>query len=249
MIIFSHRGLGFEKRENSLDSFKTALQEGFSLEIDVQKTKDNKLVISHDTNLKRQTGIDKNITETNYEEIKGLIPAFEEVLELIKDKEQLIAIHIKNELQGDIINLVVRKITESKLENKCFIFDVTTLGANHIKQTNPKIKVGLSLGEKRYTGTIYLWEDIKDNLEMDVVWWDEWNSELYKKENVEKIKQLKKPNYVVSPELHKIHNHPKSSNLDSIKSVWKELIDFQVGGICTDHPKELREFLKTPKTF
>ena len=42
MIIFSHRGLGLNKPENSLEAFNEALDKGFSLEIDVQKTKDNR---------------------------------------------------------------------------------------------------------------------------------------------------------------------------------------------------------------
>lgn len=39
------------------------------LELDVHLTKDNLVVVSHDQNLLRSTGINKNIADLNYEEI------------------------------------------------------------------------------------------------------------------------------------------------------------------------------------
>ena len=61
MLIFSHRGLGFDKEENSIESYTHALNNGFSLEIDVQKTKDDVLVISHDNSLERTKGVNRLI--------------------------------------------------------------------------------------------------------------------------------------------------------------------------------------------
>jgi glycerophosphoryl diester phosphodiesterase len=245
MIIISHRGLGFGKEENSLESYEEALKKGFSIEVDVQKSIYNELVVSHDTSLKRLRGIDKNITEMSFDELSELgIPSFESVLDCFKNysnENQLIAIHLKDELQGNIIELVLKAIKKKEIEERVFLFDLTTNGLKHAKQINPRVKIGLSLGERRYTGTIYLWGDIKDNLEMDVIWWDEWNSGLYNQENFDKIE---KPVYVISPELHKSHNHPKSSNLEDIKSVWKDLIELDVDGICTDYPLELKNFLE-----
>lgn len=248
MKIFSHRGLGFGKEENSIESYKESLKQGFSLEIDVQKSRDDVLVISHDTNLKRQRGLDKNLTDMYSKELKELkIPSFEEVLEYFKKKDdkQLLAIHIKDEYQIKILDLITKMITHNKLEKNCFLFDISTIGANHIKQLNSKLEMGLSVGEKRYTGSIYLWEDIKDCLDMDIVWWDEWHSKLYNKENRKLIKE--KTIYAISPELHKIHNHPKGNSLEDIKEVWKDLIDLEVDGICTDYPEELKKYLRLMK--
>lgn len=248
MIIFSHRGLGFEKEENSLESYKEALINGFSIEIDVQKTRDNFLVISHDTNLKRQKGVDKNLVDMDFKEIYNLgIPSFEEVLECFKKNKkegQIIAVHVKDELQGSIVRLILNKINEMDLNGSCFVFDLTTTAANHSKQINPLVNVGFSVGEKRYTGTIYLWENIKENLEFDVIWWDEWNGGLYNIENFKELKKSNKAVYVISPELHKIHNHPQGGKLEEVKKVWKKLIGFGVDGICTDYPQELRKFIQ-----
>lgn len=247
MKIFSHRGLGFGKPENTLDSYRATLERGFSLEIDVQRTKDGGLVISHDTNLKRQRGIDKNLTDMNFDELIDIgIPSFEDVLKLFKEigkDGEMLAIHIKNEYQWNVLELVVKAINEFRLEQRCFIFDLTTGGLNHVKQLNSNLKVGLSVGEKRYTGTIHLWDDVKDNNEMDIVWWDEWHSGIYNKENAELIKESGRLNFVISPEMHKVHNHPDGEPKENVERVWKNLKEWGVDGICTDIPLELREFL------
>ena len=55
----AHRGMfdNIKIPENSLSSFKKALKYNYSIELDIQLTKDNILVVFHDSNLKRMTGI------------------------------------------------------------------------------------------------------------------------------------------------------------------------------------------------
>lgn len=251
MIILSHRGLGFEKEENSPESYIEALRNGFSLEIDVQKTKDDVLVISHDGNLKRVKGIDKKITESQFAEVSSLIPSIIDVCYFIQDclqQGQIIAIHVKDEFQGNIIELLAETLTKYFLEDKVIVFDLTKQGAEKIKSINPRIKVGISVGDKKPLDSIYFWQDLENFEYYDMVWWDEWHSGLYTKENAGKIRNAGKINYVVSPELHKNENHPKSKNLNDIKSVWKNLIEMNVDGICTDHPRELKEMLNNFKS-
>ena len=58
-LIFAHRGVhnNIDIPENSLLSFKKALKNNLNIEIDVQLTKDNVLIVFHDNNFKRMTGI------------------------------------------------------------------------------------------------------------------------------------------------------------------------------------------------
>ena len=74
----SHRGGAGECYENTLKAFKHAQDvQTQMLELDVHITKDNVVVVSHDQNLKRVTGKDLKIKETNYDElpkIKHVIP-------------------------------------------------------------------------------------------------------------------------------------------------------------------------------
>ena len=95
--VISHRGV-FDNSlgipENSLESFKKAVEQGYSIELDIHVLKDNTVVVFHDDNLKRMTGIDKKINTFTYEELKEIkllnstetIPTLEEVLELIDGK-------------------------------------------------------------------------------------------------------------------------------------------------------------------
>ena len=122
--IIAHRGVfnNIDIPENSIKSFKEALKLNIDVEFDIQLTKDNVLVIFHDDNLKRMTGIDKNIQECNYDEIKNLkllntneyIPTLDEVLKLINDKV-FMDIEIKNIKRiKDTCSLLVNKLNKYK---------------------------------------------------------------------------------------------------------------------------------------
>uniref|UniRef100_A0A1B6CX85 GP-PDE domain-containing protein n=1 Tax=Clastoptera arizonana TaxID=38151 RepID=A0A1B6CX85_9HEMI len=69
----SHRGGAGEGYENTLSSFKRAIAVGTDmLELDCHLTKDGKVVVSHDHNLFRSTGCDKNISELEYKDFPPL---------------------------------------------------------------------------------------------------------------------------------------------------------------------------------
>ncbi len=116
----AHRGIfdNIKIPENSISSFKKALKYNYSIELDVQLTKDNILVVFHDDNLKRMTGVDKLIQETNYDEVKKLkllntkeyIPTLDEVLKLI-DNKVLLDIEVKDTKKiKEITNILKAKL-------------------------------------------------------------------------------------------------------------------------------------------
>ena len=99
--MIAHRGLfdnHSEAPENSLAAFRKAVDQGFGIELDVQLTKDGKLVVFHDFDLKRMCGIHKKLTELTYAELeqyslKGStekIPLFSAVLDLIAGRTPLV---------------------------------------------------------------------------------------------------------------------------------------------------------------
>lgn len=98
--MFAHRGIynNITVPENSIKAFKKAIDRDIPIELDVHILKDNTLVVFHDDNLKRMTGIDKDIKDMTYDELKELtlldtkykIPTLKEVLDLIKGKVLLI---------------------------------------------------------------------------------------------------------------------------------------------------------------
>lgn len=110
-IPIAHRGL-FDNihPENSLSAFKNAVKNNYAIELDVQFTKDKKVVVFHDDNLERLTKDKRNINEVTYEELSKLkildsnekIPLLQEVLDLV-DTRVPIVIEIKD--CKDIIDL------------------------------------------------------------------------------------------------------------------------------------------------
>ena len=98
---YAHRGL-FDNEsdapENSLAAFEKAVDAGYGIEMDVQLTKDNKLVVFHDATLKRVCGVEGNVWDYTLEELQQFrlaksverIPAFEEVLNLVAGRVPLI---------------------------------------------------------------------------------------------------------------------------------------------------------------
>ncbi|XP_038138244.1 lysophospholipase D GDPD3a isoform X3 [Cyprinodon tularosa] len=75
----SHRGGSGEKIESTMEAFTHAVEQGTEmLEMDCHLTQDGYVVVSHDENLKRQTGQDVNISSLNLEEL----PLYNESLEV-----------------------------------------------------------------------------------------------------------------------------------------------------------------------
>ena len=89
--LLAHRGLSQHRDdvdENTLEAFSEALEHGAThLESDIQATKDGVAVLFHDSDLNRVAGIDKQVSELSFDEIKqlklssgGSIPSLEEAL-------------------------------------------------------------------------------------------------------------------------------------------------------------------------
>ena len=102
----AHRGLydNVTYPENSLSAFQRAVQHDYGIELDLQLTSDDQLVVFHDVSLLRMTGIDRKLTDCTYEELLGYpllnseerIPLFAEVLKVLRPDTPLI-IEIKPE--------------------------------------------------------------------------------------------------------------------------------------------------------
>lgn len=93
MILIGHRGAAGIKPENTIPSIEAAVEVGVDMiEIDLQVTKDDHLVLFHDPNLLRVAGMNKTIGGMTLEEINLIqtksghpIPTFEEALEAAGD--------------------------------------------------------------------------------------------------------------------------------------------------------------------
>lgn len=70
--VYGHRGASGYALENTWNAFLKACEFGVGIELDVQITKDGVVVVYHDNNLRRLTGINAGIETLAYEEIKEL---------------------------------------------------------------------------------------------------------------------------------------------------------------------------------
>jgi glycerophosphoryl diester phosphodiesterase len=98
---YAHRGLHDKKNtvpENSLDAFKAAAEAGYGIELDINLTTDDRVVVFHDESLKRMCGIDKYVADCSWAALSQYrlngsaqrIPLFTEVLSLVNGRVPLI---------------------------------------------------------------------------------------------------------------------------------------------------------------
>ena len=122
---FAHRGLYDNDAgipENSLPAFRRAVEHGFGCELDVQLTKDEKLVVFHDDNLKRMCGDSRLLRDVTFEELETMrligtderIPTFDEVLSVVGGKIPLI-VELKSERPNLELNTKNCEITYETL--------------------------------------------------------------------------------------------------------------------------------------
>jgi len=121
--LYAHRGYFNDSMgipENSLAAFERAAELGLGVELDVRLTKDQKLVVFHDGDLRRMCGREGKIADFTYDELSSFrlkgteekIPLFEEVLDTLGGVP--IICEIKE--QGGLRNTDACPITASMLD-------------------------------------------------------------------------------------------------------------------------------------
>lgn len=108
--VYAHRGASGYALENTWSAFYKAYEFGVGIELDVQITKDDVVVVFHDDNLKRLSGKNFQIEDHNYESLKDLkigkrwnrkftshsIPLAYEVFQWAKEKNVPLNIEMKS---------------------------------------------------------------------------------------------------------------------------------------------------------
>lgn len=121
MIVLGHRGYSARYPENTMIAFKKALELGADgIELDLRGTKDGRVVVIHDEDLKRLCGADVKVADLTFEELKNYrigtdgIPSFEEVLSIL-DKRYILNAEIKEaSVAEEALKLIYEfRLTES----------------------------------------------------------------------------------------------------------------------------------------
>jgi glycerophosphoryl diester phosphodiesterase len=117
-LYIGHRGTRTNYDENTVEAFKKAIEFGANyIELDVRKTKDNILIIIHDSSLDRTTIGSGLISNFNWVEIKlsktkitnKKIPLLSEVLDTFKGKTKFMIELKGQDIKDAVFNLVKAK--------------------------------------------------------------------------------------------------------------------------------------------
>ncbi|WP_276688802.1 glycerophosphodiester phosphodiesterase [Ruminococcus callidus] len=156
--VMAHRGLSADAPENTLYAFSDAISVGADfIELDVQQTRDGVLVVMHDSNLKRTTGVNKDIWDVDYADIQNLdagswfdpayanarIPTLEETLQFV-DKRAKLNIEIKPTKHGSdtLEQDVAELITRYQYTDACYVTSFSYGSLKKVKEANPEIRTG-----------------------------------------------------------------------------------------------------------
>ncbi len=158
--VTAHRGGAKMAPENTISALEYSVQSMSDYaEIDVQETKDGEVVLLHDNNLKRTTGMNKYIWELDFAEVEQLdagikfnknfrgekIPTLAEAIEYADGKINL-NIEIKyNGHNENIVNKVVKIITDYGFEDSCVLTSMNYGFLKEAKQLNPDIRTGYTM--------------------------------------------------------------------------------------------------------
>ena len=237
MINFAHRGASKYYPENTILSIREGIKTGATgLEIDVHKSKDNKLVVIHDEDIERTfigKGLVKDYTlkelkvfkcrNKNFEDnLECRIPTLEEVLELVKASRVILNIELKTDeihyegIEKDVIDLV----NKYELKNRVILSSF-----NH-----ESIKISREIDSEFKTGLLY-YQPIKDVVN-------------YAKDFG--ANAIHPDIRLVSEELIK---EAKENNIDvniytvNTPILMRKLISAGVSGVFTDYPDLLQEII------
>ena len=158
--IYCHRGLSSEAPENSAAAVELAISSlSDGIEIDVQETKDGVVVVAHDSSLSRMCGINLNIADMTYDELKRYdistyfsdhyeftcVPTLEEVMSSVKGRAHLLIELKRNAASQDLAQKVVNLVEEYEMEHQCSIQSSDYAYLRQVHELNPELTLGYIL--------------------------------------------------------------------------------------------------------
>ncbi len=140
-----HRGARAYEIENTLDSFKKAIELGANaIEMDVRISRDRELVIIHDDNLKRVFGKDVFVNQKTLKELKQLtenkLLTLREALRFIDHGVEKILIELKETgYEKEVINAIKKE----KLRERVIIVSFHEQAILNVRALDKEIETGL----------------------------------------------------------------------------------------------------------
>jgi len=155
-LYISHRGLHNISKgipENSILAFTESLKHLRDIELDIHLLKDGEIVVFHDDNIKRMTGVDKYLYDCTYDEIKNYkllgsdetIPLLKDVLELVRGRV-LLDIEFKYELPAGFLEAEACKLLD-EYKGRFIVSSFNPFSIRWFKKNRPKYIRGLLVSD------------------------------------------------------------------------------------------------------
>lgn len=150
IIRIAHRGGGGGLHENKIETIKKTLKENTvdAIEVDVRKTKDNIIVLSHSRGI-TINGRTKWIDKVNFEDIKHLgIATLQEVISLFAASNKILDIDVKEKNTG---REIVRLLKNNRYFKRIYFssFDLATLFEIQEEMPNGQYFLSSSIKDSR----------------------------------------------------------------------------------------------------
>jgi glycerophosphoryl diester phosphodiesterase len=159
VAITAHRGSSVVAPENTMTAIRRAIEDGSDyVEIDVQRTADGALILTHDKDMKRVSGVARNVSDMTFEEIRKLdvgsffgaefaderVPTLEEVIEVAQESGVKLNIELKFGgknlvMARDVVDLV----REKGFKDQCVVTSLNYAGVMEVKKHDPSMRTGL----------------------------------------------------------------------------------------------------------
>lgn len=157
MKIFAHRGFRTKYPENTLLGFEKALETGcYGIELDVQMSHDEHLVIIHDETVDRTTNGTGAIKDMSLSQIQALdagdgqhIPTLDEYLSLVQNVDLVTNIELKNNVVDypQLEEKVLQQIRARHMETKILFSSFNHNAVIKMKALAPNVPCGFLCGE------------------------------------------------------------------------------------------------------
>jgi glycerophosphoryl diester phosphodiesterase len=146
MKIYAHRGSSIEHPELTMAAYKAAIDDGADgFECDVRLSKDNQLILWHDSDMKRIAGNTARIADLTLREIKDhyrQVMTLEELLLLARDNKKELAIETKHPAPSAsaVEKKVMNLLQQEKAAADIHVMSFSWLAIENIKKIDPEQK-------------------------------------------------------------------------------------------------------------
>jgi len=248
--IFGHRGSAGTHPENTLESFRAAVEAGVQyLEFDIHMTRDGEVVVAHDEYLRRMCGLDRRIAEMSYSELaaadagrmftadgagfpfreKGVrVPRLADVLAAFPKLRMIVEI---KQVMPSVVASALNLIDRAGLRRNVFLASEHQQALDETRKLAPRIPTGYSYLESGQFFQAMAARDLNYRPPGDAIqishFYEGW--ELVTRESVEFAHR-------VGVEMHVFTVNEKVE--------MNQLLDYGVDGLISDFPQRALEVVR-----